>query len=181
VAVERTVSEAGAPRVQLHVSDDGTGMTAEVAARAFEPFFTTKARGQGTGLGLASVHGMAVQSAGSALITSTPGRGTRVTIDLPYVDEPATAPPLAVSAQAAWSPVHNPACRRRRRHTQYCRTDAAQGRASWSWQKTAPGRFALSNQISSDRSAVERCHDARSHRRCLRNAFAPCSPRCRYC
>jgi len=103
VAVERTVSEAGAPRVQLHVSDDGTGMTAEVAARAFEPFFTTKARGQGTGLGLASVHGMAVQSAGSAWITSTPGRGTRVTIDLPYVDEPATAPPLAVSAQAAWS------------------------------------------------------------------------------
>ncbi len=100
IACERITNAAGDPRVLLHVSDDGTGMTSEVAERAFEPFFTTKARGQGTGLGLASVHGMAEQSNGTARIETAPGRGTRVTIELPAVSEAATVVPAVSNVLA---------------------------------------------------------------------------------
>jgi CheY-like chemotaxis protein len=77
-----------APPVQLRVTDEGAGMPDDVAARAFEPFFTTKGRGQGTGLGLATVHGMAAQAGGTARISTRPGRGTSVTIELPFVAAP---------------------------------------------------------------------------------------------
>lgn len=90
VRVSRTVTSGPGARVLLDVIDEGVGMSVDIASRAFEPFFTTKARGQGTGLGLASVHGMAEQSDGSARIVSTPAKGTHVTIDLPAVDEAAT-------------------------------------------------------------------------------------------
>ena len=69
--------------VVLTVQDTGTGMPAEVLARATEPFFTTKEAGRGTGLGLAMVHGFAVQSGGALRIDSTPGEGTRAEIWLP--------------------------------------------------------------------------------------------------
>ncbi len=95
MTVEQGTGAMGERRVLLHVDDEGIGMSDEIALRAFEPFFTTKARGQGTGLGLASVHGMAEQSAGSARLMSQPGRGTRVTLDLPYVDEATTQPIVA--------------------------------------------------------------------------------------
>jgi CheY-like chemotaxis protein len=69
--------------VGLSVSDTGEGMSAEVRDRAFEPFFTTKARGEGTGLGLATVFG-AVQGAGGVLqIDSSPTSGTAVTAFFP--------------------------------------------------------------------------------------------------
>jgi CheY-like chemotaxis protein len=74
-------------------------MTDDIVVRAFEPFFTTKPRGQGTGLGLASVHGLAVRSGGRAHISSQPGRGTRVTLELPRIDDPVT--PAATRAEAA--------------------------------------------------------------------------------
>ena len=90
IIVERVAGPAAMARVQLHVIDNGAGMSHEIAQRAFEPFFTTKPRGQGTGLGLASVHGMAEQSDGTARISSRAGDGTRVTIDLPWIDEPTT-------------------------------------------------------------------------------------------
>ncbi len=76
--------------VRLSVSDTGTGMTPEVAARAFEPFFTTKPAGEGTGLGLATVYGIVKRAGGNIDIYSEPSRGTRVTIQLPAIDEPAS-------------------------------------------------------------------------------------------
>ncbi|GJE49909.1 Sensor histidine kinase RcsC [Methylobacterium tardum] len=67
----------------VSVSDTGTGMSPEVAARAFDPFFTTKPLGQGTGLGLSMIYGFAKQSEGHVRIDSEPGRGTRVKLYLP--------------------------------------------------------------------------------------------------
>jgi PAS domain S-box-containing protein len=69
--------------VSLCVSDNGTGMTPDVIAKAFDPFFTTKPIGQGTGLGLSMVYGFARQSGGQACIYSEVGQGTMVCVYLP--------------------------------------------------------------------------------------------------
>jgi len=69
--------------ISLCVSDTGTGMTADVIAKAFDPFFTTKPLGQGTGLGLSMIYGFAQQSGGQVRIYSEPGQGTMVCIYLP--------------------------------------------------------------------------------------------------
>ncbi|HEX8443327.1 MAG TPA: ATP-binding protein [Allosphingosinicella sp.] len=74
--------------LELSVLDTGSGMTAEVADRAFDPFFTTKEVGQGTGLGLSMVYGVAKQSGGVARIRSAPGEGTTVSVVLPRTHEP---------------------------------------------------------------------------------------------
>jgi signal transduction histidine kinase/ActR/RegA family two-component response regulator len=81
--------------VSITVRDSGTGMTAEVRARAFEPFFTTKAPGSGSGLGLSQVYGTARQSGGGVRIDSTPGDGTSVTIYLPRASTMAGPPPVS--------------------------------------------------------------------------------------
>jgi len=71
----------------LKVSDNGTGMPREVADRAFEPFFTTKPKGEGSGLGLATIYGIVTQAEGNVRIYSEPGLGTTVTVLLPVTDE----------------------------------------------------------------------------------------------
>jgi signal transduction histidine kinase len=64
--------------VRISVTDTGAGMDAATARRAIEPFFSTKGIGQGTGLGLSMVHGLAAQLGGALTIRSVPGQGTTV-------------------------------------------------------------------------------------------------------
>ncbi|CAG1002376.1 partial two-component system, cell cycle sensor histidine kinase and response regulator CckA, partial [Rhodocyclaceae bacterium] len=90
--------------ILVTVTDTGTGMPPEVAARAFEPFFTTKEKGKGTGLGLAMVYGFARQSGGTVSIHSQPGMGTAIRLYLPVAGPttaggaPADATPLPPGA-----------------------------------------------------------------------------------
>jgi signal transduction histidine kinase/CheY-like chemotaxis protein len=74
---------APAEYVTLRVSDTGKGMSPEQLDRAFDPFYTTKPLGEGTGLGLATVHAIAEQNGGRAVIESAPATGTTVQVLLP--------------------------------------------------------------------------------------------------
>jgi DNA-binding response OmpR family regulator/two-component sensor histidine kinase len=96
-------SLAAGKYVKINVSDTGSGMSAEVMARAFDPFFTTKPPGKGTGLGLAQVYGIAKQCGGEAHITSKPGAGTTVSI---WLQHGVAGMPAATERNEAIAPGH---------------------------------------------------------------------------
>ncbi|MFA4937705.1 PAS domain S-box protein [Brevundimonas sp.] len=83
--------------VRLSVSDNGTGMPPEIAAKVTEPFFTTKGVGKGTGLGLSMVQGLAGQSGGWIEIKSEIGHGTRIDLWLPLAGADLPAAGLVVT------------------------------------------------------------------------------------
>jgi PAS domain S-box-containing protein len=85
-SVEADNAHPGVPAgrwVRLTVRDEGLGMSEEVQRRAFDPFFTTKPIGQGSGLGLAMVHGIVTQHGGCITCDSRPNEGTVFRIYLP--------------------------------------------------------------------------------------------------
>ncbi len=86
----------------LAVRDTGSGMPPEVVEHLFEPFFTTKPVGEGTGLGLSTVHGIVGQAGGAVLVETAPGAGSCFTVYLP--EQEGGAPPVPAGPAAGAPP-----------------------------------------------------------------------------
>ncbi|MEW6426810.1 MAG: response regulator [Thermodesulfobacteriota bacterium] len=87
-AAEREPAMAAGRYVRLEVSDTGHGMEPAVLERIFEPYFTTKEPGEGTGMGLAVVHGIVARSGGHVTVRTTPGEGSVFRVYLPLAEDP---------------------------------------------------------------------------------------------
>jgi CheY-like chemotaxis protein len=83
--IEQDLDLPGGDYVELSVTDTGSGMPPEIQVKAFDPFFTTKGVGEGTGLGLSQVYGIARQAGGTVRIESEEGWGTIVRLYLPLL------------------------------------------------------------------------------------------------
>ena len=118
----------------LVVEDSGIGMSEETQARIFDPFFTTKPRGQGTGLGMAIIHGIITNHGGTIHVDSKEGRGTRVTVTLPRA-EPAPAPPS--EPDASGHPRHRRRCPRSGDHDHFASSAGVPGNPG----RQRPGSF----------------------------------------
>jgi hemerythrin-like metal-binding protein/PAS domain S-box-containing protein len=90
--------------IRLSVRDTGVGLTPEAREHLFEPFFTTKPRGKGTGLGLATVHGIVFQCGGEISVESEPGQGTAFHVLLPR--SAASAEPTSPRAEPVTGSEH---------------------------------------------------------------------------
>lgn len=90
----------------LSVTDTGCGMNDQTMARIFEPFYTTKDRQQGSGLGLAMVHGIVAEHRGWIAVESAPGKGSRFDVFMPMCTP--LPPKPAATAPAAKIPAHRP-------------------------------------------------------------------------
>lgn len=73
--------------IRLHISDTGSGITADTLPRIFEPYFTTKGVGKGSGLGLAVVHGIVKRHGGDIRVQSKPGKGSTFEVFIPATEE----------------------------------------------------------------------------------------------
>jgi PAS domain S-box-containing protein len=98
VSAEPSRNAAGDETACLRVEDSGIGMSPEVMERIFEPFFTTKPQTDGTGIGLAMVHGIVTALGGTIAVTSTLARGTTFTVLLPVSRGEAALPLAAPTA-----------------------------------------------------------------------------------
>src|SRR5919201_2886134 len=87
--------------VRLAVKDCGAGIPPDVRDKIFDPFFTTKDRGEGTGLGLATVLGIVQQRGGQVTVESEPGSGSTLSLYLPRIDAPVPAAGDGAGAEAA--------------------------------------------------------------------------------
>jgi two-component system NtrC family sensor kinase len=96
-------------RVMLEISDNGPGIPADLLSRIWDPFFTTKPEGEGTGLGLAMVHGIVTGYDGTIEVESDVGSGTRFIVSLPA--DTSTPSPIEVEVRGDTAPPREQAAR----------------------------------------------------------------------
>lgn len=80
--------------IRISIKDTGIGMTTDIRKKAFDPFFTTKGLGEGTGMGLATVHGIVTGLSGFVSLNSEPNQGTAITVFIPIIPKPAVVEDL---------------------------------------------------------------------------------------
>ena len=82
-----TTESVGRNYINIRITDSGSGVKPEIIDSIFEPFFTTKGTGEGTGLGLAVVHGIVKEHNGEIQVESRPGKGSTFSVFLPVLDD----------------------------------------------------------------------------------------------